>query len=77
MRAGRAKIAGFLEDHACFGHGLIELYRSMRTPRWLDEARRITREAGQRFSADAEHGGGQGAAHVDVQPHPLAVLIDA
>jgi uncharacterized protein YyaL (SSP411 family) len=58
MRAGRAKIAGFLEDHACFGHGLIELYRSMRSPRWLDEARRITREAGQRFSADAEHGGG-------------------
>ena len=38
MRAGQAKIPGFLEDFAFLVHGLIELYRTEEAEHWLDAA---------------------------------------
>jgi hypothetical protein len=55
MRQGQAKVPAFLEDYACFAHGLIQLHRAgaEEAPRYLDLALRLTRAAIDRFHAPA------------------------
>jgi uncharacterized protein YyaL (SSP411 family) len=53
---GRAKLNGYLEDHACYADGLLALYEATFDPRWLDAARPIADVILDRF-ADAESGG--------------------
>ena len=40
-RAGRAKLPGYLDDHAYLAEGLLDLYAATGEKRWLDEARRL------------------------------------
>jgi len=47
--AGRARIPGFLEDHAGMGHALLSLHEATLEPRWLDEARRMLERSLERF----------------------------
>jgi uncharacterized protein YyaL (SSP411 family) len=53
---GRAKLNGYLEDHACYADGLIALYEATFDLRWLDAARMIADVILAKF-ADAESGG--------------------
>ncbi|MGH7357389.1 MAG: thioredoxin domain-containing protein, partial [Candidatus Rokuibacteriota bacterium] len=39
---GRAKLLGYLEDHAMVVDGLLALHEASLEPRWLDAARRLT-----------------------------------
>ena len=41
---GRARITGYLEDHANVGAGLLALYEATFDRRWLDESRRLAEE---------------------------------
>ncbi len=40
-RDGEAKLPGYLDDHAYFAQGLIELHRATGQARWLEEADRL------------------------------------
>jgi uncharacterized protein YyaL (SSP411 family) len=55
MRAGQAKVPGFLEDYAMLVRGLLALHRAQPVSdagrRWLDAAERFTRAAVARFEA--------------------------
>jgi uncharacterized protein YyaL (SSP411 family) len=53
---GRAKLNGYLEDHACYADALIALYEATFDSRWLDHARTIADVILAQF-ADAEAGG--------------------
>jgi uncharacterized protein YyaL (SSP411 family) len=53
---GRAKLAGYLEDHAFLLEALLTLYEATFEPRWFDEARALGEEIITRFG-DAERGG--------------------
>ena len=53
---GRAKLNGYLEDHACYADGLIALYEATFDQRWLDAARMIADVILAKF-ADTESGG--------------------
>jgi uncharacterized protein YyaL (SSP411 family) len=53
---GRAKLNGYLEDHACYADALIALYEATFEPRWLDDARTLADVILARF-ADTESGG--------------------
>jgi uncharacterized protein YyaL (SSP411 family) len=53
---GRAKLNGYLEDHACFADGLVALYEATFDPRWLAAAREVADTILARF-ADDESGG--------------------
>ena len=53
---GRAKLNGYLEDHACYADALVALYEATFDPRWLDAARTIADAILDKFS-DAEAGG--------------------
>jgi uncharacterized protein YyaL (SSP411 family) len=53
---GRAKLNGYLEDHACFADALIALYEATFEPRWLEAARAVADAILARF-ADTESGG--------------------
>jgi uncharacterized protein YyaL (SSP411 family) len=53
---GRAKLAGYLEDHAFLLEALITLYESTFDPRWFGEARTLADTILAHF-ADREHGG--------------------
>jgi hypothetical protein len=48
-RNGRAKVPGFLEDHASFALGLFGLYAATGDYQWYDTAERLTREIPVRF----------------------------
>ncbi len=54
-REGKAQVDGFLDDHAFFARGLVDLYEASFEPRWLDEAARITRKMLDLFE-DKERG---------------------
>jgi len=49
-RHGQASVAGFLEDYAAVGLGLLTLYQVDFDPRWFEHARRLAREIIARFS---------------------------
>ena len=51
---GRARIPGFLEDHALLADALIALYEATFDARWLREARALADEVLARFWEDAE-----------------------
>jgi len=53
---GKAKLTGYLEDHACYADGLIALYEATFDLRWLDAARQIADVMLDRF-VDHERGG--------------------
>ena len=53
---GRAKLAGYLEDHACYADGLIALFEATFDLRWLDAARQIADVMLDLFT-DHERGG--------------------
>jgi uncharacterized protein YyaL (SSP411 family) len=53
---GRAKLSGYLEDHACYADALIALYEATFESRWLDDARTIADVILTQF-ADDESGG--------------------
>jgi uncharacterized protein YyaL (SSP411 family) len=53
---GRAKLNGYLEDHACFADALVALYEATFEPRWLAAAREVADTILARF-ADDESGG--------------------
>ncbi|MBA2644115.1 MAG: thioredoxin domain-containing protein [Solirubrobacterales bacterium] len=53
---GRAKLGGYLEDHAFLLEALITLYEATFEPRWFTEARALADTMIERF-ADAERGG--------------------
>jgi uncharacterized protein YyaL (SSP411 family) len=53
---GRAKLNGYLEDHALYADGLIALYEATFDPRWLSAARTIADVILDKF-ADTESGG--------------------
>ena len=57
MRQGQAKIPALLSDYAFFVHGLLELYRTSQTQRWLESAVRLTKLAQQQFAAGSYGGG--------------------
>jgi len=46
---GRAKVPGFLEDHAALGNALLSLHEATLDRRWLDEARWCCDETLRRF----------------------------
>jgi len=52
MREGEAKIPGFLEDYAMFTAGLLALHDATQDQRWLDEAKRLTDLAIDKFTAE-------------------------
>src|ERR671922_1500056 len=52
-RAGRAQIAGFLEDYAFVADGLLGLWEATFAPRWLEEAIRLSRQAVEHYSDPA------------------------
>jgi uncharacterized protein YyaL (SSP411 family) len=56
FRAGRAKIAGYLDDYANVANGLLELYAATAEHRYLAEANRLARLAVELFE-DGERGG--------------------
>jgi uncharacterized protein YyaL (SSP411 family) len=49
---GRAKIAGFLDDHASLGNALLSLHGATLEPRWLGAARSLCDEILERFWDD-------------------------
>jgi uncharacterized protein YyaL (SSP411 family) len=53
---GRAKLNGYLEDHACYADGLVALYEATFDARWLDAARAVADVILNKF-ADQESGG--------------------
>src|SRR5687767_1483289 len=53
---GRAKLNGYLEDHACYADALVALYEATFDRRWLEQAREIADVILDRFG-DAESGG--------------------
>ena len=53
---GRAKLAGYLEDHAFLLEALLTLYEATFDPRWFGEARALAETIMERF-ADPERGG--------------------
>ena len=53
---GRAKLAGYLEDHAFLLEALLTLYEATFEPRWFAEARGVADTMIERFS-DPERGG--------------------
>ena len=53
---GRAKLAGYLEDHAYLLEALLTLYEATFDARWFAEARALAEQLLERF-ADPEHGG--------------------
>ncbi len=53
---GRAKLNGYLEDHAMYADALIALYEATFDARWLDAARTIANVVLDKF-ADHESGG--------------------
>jgi uncharacterized protein YyaL (SSP411 family) len=55
-RDGDAAIPGSIEDYAFFSHGLFDLYQATFDPRYLAEAKRLTK-AMQELFWDAERGG--------------------
>ncbi len=59
---GRAKIGGFLEDHAFLLEALLTLYESTFEPRWFQEALALAGVLVERF-ADTEQGGFFSTAH--------------
>ena len=56
MRAGEAKIPAFLDDYAFFVHGLLELYRTTKSDRWLTEAETLLGLAAERFAVRGDAG---------------------
>jgi uncharacterized protein YyaL (SSP411 family) len=52
---GRARIMGYLEDHAYLLEALLTLYEATFDPRWFEEARTLADGLLERF-ADPEHG---------------------
>ncbi len=48
-REGEAAIAGFLDDYACFGNALIDLYEAVFDPRYLDYALRVAERMRELF----------------------------
>jgi len=55
-RDGEARLPGFLDDHAYFAQGLIELHRATGAARWLEEADRLGAALVRDFQ-DQEGGG--------------------
>jgi uncharacterized protein YyaL (SSP411 family) len=53
---GRARLLGYLEDHAFLVDALLTLYEATFEPRWFAEARRLADTTIERFG-DPEHGG--------------------
>jgi len=51
---GRAKIGGFLDDHAALGNALLSLHGATLELRWLEAARWLCEEIVTRFWDDAE-----------------------
>ncbi|HSD76144.1 MAG TPA: thioredoxin domain-containing protein [Solirubrobacteraceae bacterium] len=56
FNAGRAKLDGYLEDHAFLLESLLVLYEATFDERWFAEATALAEQVLARF-ADAEHGG--------------------
>jgi uncharacterized protein YyaL (SSP411 family) len=56
FRAGRARLAAYLEDYAFFIHGLLKLHAATGESRWLDAARSLADRMIADF-ADAQEGG--------------------
>jgi uncharacterized protein YyaL (SSP411 family) len=54
-REGKAKIDGYLEDHANVANGLLELYFATGELRWLEEAKRLASLVVELF-ADVDNG---------------------
>ncbi len=52
-RAGKAHLNAYLEDYACFGESLIELYEASGEPRYLREAMRLLEVLLTEFRDDA------------------------
>ena len=76
---GRAKLAGYLEDHAFMVEALLALYEATFDPRWFAEARRLADltiahfaddEAGGFFSTADDHEA-LVARRKDLEDHPL------
>src|SRR2546421_11034 len=76
---GRAKLAGYLEDHAFMVEALLALYEATFDPRWFAEARRLAdatiahfadEEAGGFFSTADDHEA-LVARRKDLEDHPL------
>ncbi len=61
-RDGHTSGQGFLDDHAFFVWGLLELYQADQNPAWLEQALRLTALMERHF-ADELHGGYYYAAH--------------
>lgn len=55
-RDGEADILGYLDDYIFLSWGLMELYEATFNVRWLAEARRLSKTAGELFW-DSENGG--------------------
>ena len=73
-REGRAKIPGFLDDHALLAGALAALYEATFDPRWLREARGLMDDTLARFWDDAEgvfHDTAADAERLVVRPRDL------
>ncbi|MBI3448689.1 MAG: thioredoxin domain-containing protein [Acidobacteria bacterium] len=53
-RDGSSDIPAFLDDYACFGQGLLDLYEATLDPRWLAESQRLARDMIRLFRDDAD-----------------------
>jgi uncharacterized protein YyaL (SSP411 family) len=55
-RSGRAQLAGYLDDYAYLGHGLVELHQATSDAAWLAAAERVAQQMLETFE-DRESGG--------------------
>ncbi|MBS0208915.1 MAG: thioredoxin domain-containing protein [Planctomycetes bacterium] len=55
-RHGKARLAGYLDDYACLGCGLVSLYQATFDERWIERAATLA-DALLKHFADAEQGG--------------------
>jgi len=53
-RDGSSDIPAFLDDYACFGQGLLDLYEATFDPRWLRESQRLAHEMIRLFRDDSD-----------------------
>ncbi len=54
--ADKPSIGGFLDDYSCTIEALLELYKAVQQPKYLEFALKLTKDCEEKFY-DAEHGG--------------------